>query len=97
MLDSDRTLELARPAGGALKHSFLRNMRSDQRLLTARAEFIQITPDAEHNVFRIKYLAGVRSRAVLTATAAFHSTVRLQRNQLGQILAGIEPEIFVSY
>src|SRR5579872_6402720 len=52
-------------------------------------------PDAEGYFFRVKNLAGVRRRAMLGAAAALDAGKGLEGDELRQVLARIEAEIFV--
>src|SRR6185436_16703427 len=74
---------------------FLGNIFSQQRLHSAGAELIEIFANAENDFLRIEYLAGVKCRAKLRATAALHARVGLERNQLGDVLTGIQAEIVI--
>ena len=96
VLDADRTLKFARSAGGALKRRFLRKILAEQRLFRAGAEFVQVVANAERDLLGIENLAGVVGGTMLGAAAAFDAGVRLQRDDLRQVLAGVEAEIFVA-
>ena len=60
------------------------------------AEFVQIAAHAQDDLFRVQHLAGVVGGTVFGAAAAFDAGVGLQRDDLRQILAGDEAEIFVA-
>ena len=96
MLDAHRALKFAGAAGRALKRGFLRNMLAEQRLLARRAELVQIPAHAQRDFFRVQNLPGVRGRAMLGAAAALDARIGLQRDQLRDVLAGVEAEIFVA-
>ena len=96
VLDAHRALKLAGAAGGALEHRFLRDVLAQQRLFAARPEFVQITAHAQDDFFRVEDLAGVVGGAMLGAAAAFDAGVGLQRVELGDVLAGVQAEIFVA-
>ena len=96
MLDADRALEFARAAGGALERGFLRVVLAEQRLLRVRAEVVQVAAHAQDDFFRVENLAGVGGRAMFGAAAALDAGVGLQRDDLRQVLAGDEAEIFIA-
>ena len=96
MLDADRALEFAGAAGGALEGGFLRDVLAEQRLFGVRAEFVQVAAHAEDDFFGIENFAGVVGGAVLGAAAAFDAGVGLQGDELGDVFAGDEAEIFVA-
>src|SRR5207247_1827283 len=95
MLNPYRALLLTRPAGGALERGLLGNVNGHQRFGSSRAVGIQIIPDTERDLFGIEDLAGVVGRTMLGAAAALDAGVGLQRDELGDVLARIEPEILI--
>ncbi len=72
-------------------------MFAEQRLFAGRAEFVEISAHAQRDFFGVENLAGVGGGAVLGATSAFDAGVGLQRDELGDVFAGIEAEIFVAH
>ena len=97
MLDAHRALKLAGPAGGALEDGLLRVVLAQQRFLGCRAEFVQIGAHAQDDLFGVEHLAGVVGGAVLRAAAALHAGVGLQADELREILAGDQAEIFIAH
>ena len=78
MLNTHRTLELARSAGRALESRFLRDVLAQQRCLDRRSVLVQVTAQAQRDLLRVQDLAGVARRAMFGAAAAFHAGVGLQ-------------------
>ena len=70
---------------------------AEQRLFRLRAELVQVSAHAQGDFLRIQNLARVDRRAVLGAASAFDARIRLQRDDVRQILAGVEPEILVAH
>jgi hypothetical protein len=93
---SQRDTETRTPARRALKRSFLRKVRAQQRLFRSRTQLVQITSQAQRDFFGVQNLAGVVRGTMLAASSAFDARIRLQRDNPRQILSGIEPEIFVA-
>ena len=58
------------------------------------AEGVEVGARAEDDLFGIENFAGGGGRAVFGAAAALDATVGLQRDDLGDVLAGGEPEVF---
>ncbi len=96
VLDADRALELAGAAGGALEDGFLGVVFAEQRLLGGRAEVVEVGAQAENDFFGVEQLAGVGGGAVLGAAAALHAGVGLQADQLGEVGAGDQAEVFIA-
>src|SRR5271165_242420 len=96
MLDADGTLEFARAAGGALKWRNAGDVFSEQRFFALGTEFVQITPHAERDFLRVQDLSGIGRRAVFGAASALDARIRLERDQFGYVLAGVETEILVA-
>jgi hypothetical protein len=96
VLDADRALELACAAGGALEDGFLRVVLAEQRFFGGGAEVVEVGADAEDDLFGVEELAGVGGGAVLGAAAALDAGVGLQADELGEVLAGDEAEVFIA-
>ena len=96
VLDADRALEFACAAGGALEGGFLRVVFAEQRLIGWRAEIVEVVAQAENDFLGVEELAGVGGGAVLGAAAALHAGVGLQADQLGEVGAGDEAEVFIA-
>ena len=112
MLDADRALELAGAAGGALEGSLhgeevcggvvrgrvRRGVAEfvEERGFAGRAEGAEVGPHAENDFFGVEDLAGGGSGAMLGAAAAFDATIGFEGDELGDVFAGYEAEIFVS-
>ncbi len=96
VLDADRALELARAAGGALEDGLLRVVFAEKRLIGCGAEVVEVGADAEDDFFRVEQLAGVGGGAVLGAAAALHAGVGLEADQLREVGAGDEAEVFIA-
>ena len=96
MLDADGALEFAGSAGGALEGRFLRKILAEQRLLAAGAEFVEVAADAKRDFFGVENFAGVERGAMFGAASAFDAGVGLERDDLGEVLAGIESEILIA-
>ena len=112
MLDADRALELAGAAGGALEGGFHGEVvcggivgRSvagrvaklvQQRRFARRAEGVEVRPHAEDDFLRVEDFAGVGGGAVLGAAAALDAAVGFERDELRDVLAGDEAEVFVA-
>jgi hypothetical protein len=96
MLDADRALELASAAGGALEDGLLGVVLAEQGLVKGGAEVVQVSADAEDDLFGVEQLAGIGGGAVLGAAAALDAGVGLQADELGEVDAGDEAEVFVA-
>ncbi len=96
VLDADRALELAGAAGGALEDGFLRVVLAEQRLVRSGAEVVEIGAHAEDDFFGVEQLAGVGGGAVLGAAAALDAGVGLQADELREVGAGDEAEVFIA-
>src|SRR5436305_13196275 len=96
MLNSDRALVLASAAGSALEDGLFRDMPGQQRFVSAGSFVIQVVPHSERDLFRVENLSGVVSRAMLRTAPALDARIGLERDQLRDVLAGIDSEVFVS-
>ncbi len=96
MLDADRALELAGAAGGALEDGFLGVVFAEERLLGGGAELVEVGAHAEDDFLGVEHLSGVGGGAVLGAAAALDAGVGLQADELGEVLAGDEAEVFIA-
>ena len=96
VFDADRALELAGSAGGALEGGFLGVVLAEEGLFGRGAEFVEIAADAEDDFFGVESFAGVGGGAVLGAAAALDAGVGLQADELGEVLAGDEAEVFIA-
>ena len=96
VLDAHRALELARAAGGALEDRFLRVVFAEQRFFGARADVVEIGAHAQDDFLGVEELAGVGGGAVLGASAALDARVGLQADDLGEVLARDEAEVFIA-
>src|SRR5436190_13689120 len=72
-------------------------MLAEERLDGSGAELVQISAHAQRNLFGVQNLAGGVGRAMFGASAAFDAGVGLQRDDLRQVLAGIQAEIVITY
>jgi hypothetical protein len=61
------------------------------------AVFVEVAADAEDDFFGIEEFAGVVGGAVFGAAAALDAGVGLQADELGQVFAGDEAEIFIAF
>src|SRR5262245_19360325 len=96
MLDPDRTLVFARPTSCALEGRFFGNVFRQQRLGCVRPVLVQIVAYSERDLLRIEDLSRVVRRAVLRTAPALDARIGLQRYKLGDVLARVESEIFVT-
>ena len=96
MLDANRTLKFAGAAGGALEGGFLGDVRADERLFATRARTRSGSRGSPGRFLWVENLAGVVGGTVLRAAAALDAGVCLQRDELRQVLAGVEAEILVA-
>ena len=96
MLDADRALELARAAGRALEDGLLGVVFAEQGLVAGGAEVVEVGADAEDDFFGVEELACVGGRAVLGAAAALYAGVGLEADDLREIGAGDQAEVFVA-
>ena len=71
-------------------------MHAQQRLFAGRAKFVQIPAHAERDFLGVQDFSGVGGRAMLGAAAALDAREGLQRDQLRDVLAGIQAEVFVA-
>ena len=110
VLDADRALVLARAAGGAFEGGFQETgcrlpgcevarlaalaELGEQRDFGVRAEGVEVGARAEDDLFGVEDLAGGGGGAVLGAAAALDAAVGLQRDDLGEVFAGDEAEVF---
>src|SRR5512140_3474005 len=72
-------------------------MFAEERLDGSRAELVQISADSQGDLLGVENLTGGVGGAVLGAAAALDAGVGLQRDDLRQILAGIQAEIVIAY
>src|SRR5688572_31911360 len=96
MLDADRALKFAGAAGGALEHSLLRNVGTDQGLIASGSKFVEVIADTQNNLFWVKFLSRVVSGTVFGAAAAFDAGEGLQGRELCDVFAGVQAEIVVA-
>ena len=96
VFDADRALELTSSAGGALKGGFLGVVLAEEELFGRGAVFVEIAANAEDDFFGVEDLAGVVGGAVLGAAATLDAGIGLQADELGQVLAGDEAEVFIA-
>ena len=96
VLNTDRALEFAGAAGGALEERLLRVVLTQQRLVRRGAKVVQIGAEAEDDFLGVEQLAGIGGGAVLGAAAALHAGVGLQAGQPGEVYAGDEAEVLVA-
>jgi len=92
VLDSHRALLLAGAAGGALESRLLGNVCRHKRFRGAGAVGVEIIAQAERDLLGVENLTGIVGRTMLGTAAALHAGVGLQRDELGDVLAGIESE-----
>ena len=108
MLDADRALEFAGAAGGAFVGRFQRQVRGarfevrcvaaaevgEQRGFRLRAEGVEIAARPQNDLLGVEDLAGGGGGTVLGTAATFHAAIGLQRDDLGEVLASSQPEVF---
>ena len=60
------------------------------------AEVVEVAAQAEDDFFGVEDFAGVGGGAVLGAAAALHAGVGLQADELREVRAGDEAEVFIA-
>jgi hypothetical protein len=65
-------------------------------LVGGRAEVVEVAAQAEDDFFGVEQLAGVGGGAVLGAAAALDAGVGLEADELGEVGAGDEAEVFIA-
>ena len=96
VFDSDRALELTGAAGGALEGGLLRVVFAEQRLCGCGAEIVEVGAQAENDFLGVEDFAGVVGGAMLGAAAAFDAGVGLEADELREIGAGDQAEVFIA-
>src|ERR1700731_4736715 len=96
MLNAHRALVLAGGGGSALEGGLLRVVRTQQGLLRVRSQVVQIAAHPEDDLLRVEDLAGIRRRAVFGAAPALDAGICLQRDELGDVLARDQAEVFIA-
>jgi hypothetical protein len=96
MLNANRTLELTRAAGGALKWRNEWVVLAKERLRGRGSEFVQVAAQSQDDFLWVERLAGVGCGAVFGATAALYAGVRLQGDEAREVRAGDEAEVFIA-
>src|SRR5271154_2926014 len=71
-------------------------MRAQKGLFARRAEFVQIPTQPERDLLGVEDFSGVGGRAMLGTTPALNASESLQRDQLRDVLAGIQAKIFIT-
>ena len=104
----DRALKLAAAAGGALEGCLHREVfcwwivgrffRSfdQQRRIGACAKLVQVSAQAEDDLFGIEYLSGRRCRTVFGAASALYTAISLQRDELRDIFPRHQSKVLIS-
>src|SRR6478735_5192310 len=71
-------------------------MLAEERLCGVGTEIVQVAAHAQRDLLGVENLAGVVGWTMFGAAAALDAGVRLQRDNLRQILAGVQAEIFIA-
>ena len=69
---------------------------AEEGLIGCGAEVVEVGADAEDDFFGVEELAGVGGGAVLGAAAALDAGVGLEADELREVRAGDEAEVFVA-
>ena len=96
VLDADGTLVFARAARGALKDGVLRNDASRAAALRSRCRIRSGNREGPARFLWVEFFAGVVGGTVFGAAAALDARIGLQRDDLRDVFAGVQTEIFVA-